>query len=74
MKEIIFKLKEDFIPLIQLLKYTGIADSGAHASELVVTRQVVCNGEIELRKRYKVVIGDIIVTGQTRLSVIDAYS
>ena len=56
-----FQLKEEFIPLIQLLKYTGIAESGAHASEMVIDGQVYCNGEIETRKRYKVKSGDVIV-------------
>ena len=61
MATISFQLKEEFIPLIQLLKYTGIAESGAHASEMVVEGLVHCNGEIETRKRYKVKSGDIIV-------------
>ena len=56
-----FQLKEEFIPLIQLLKYTGIPESGAHASEMVVEGLVYCNGEIETRKRYKVKSGDVIV-------------
>jgi ribosome-associated protein len=53
-----FLLKEEFIPLIQLLKYTGIAESGAHASELVTSGSVFCNGAVETRKRYKVRKGD----------------
>ena len=53
-----FLLKEEFIPLIQLLKYTGIAESGAHASELVTSGSVLCNGAVETRKRYKVRSGD----------------
>jgi len=61
MATINFQLKEEFIPLIQLLKYTGIAESGAHASEMVIECQVYCNGEIETRKRYKVKSGDVIV-------------
>ena len=53
-----FLLKEEFIPLIQLLKYTGIAESGAHASELVLSGSVYCNDAVETRKRYKVRKGD----------------
>jgi ribosome-associated protein len=53
-----FPLKEEFIPLIQLLKYTGVAESGSHASELVVSGEVYCNGVVETRKRYKVRRGD----------------
>jgi ribosome-associated protein len=61
MATIKFQLKEEFIPLIQLLKYTNIAESGAHASEMVVDGFVYCNGQVETRKRYKVKSGDIIV-------------
>jgi|APGre2960657444_1045066.scaffolds.fasta_scaffold75532_2 ribosome-associated protein len=61
MATIKFQLKEEFIPLIQLLKYTNIAESGAHASEMVVDGSVYCNGQVETRKRYKVKSGDIIV-------------
>ena len=60
MNTIAFELKEEFIPLIQLLKYTGVAESGAHASELVLEGLVLCNGAAETRKRYKVRKGDSI--------------
>ncbi len=70
MKEISFELKENFIPLIQLLKYTGIAESGAHASTLVLNGEVLSNGKVELRKRYKVVQGDIIMACNTSINII----
>jgi ribosome-associated protein len=53
-----FNLKEDFIPLIQLLKFVGVAESGAMASDMVLNGSVVCNNTIETRKRYKVRKGD----------------
>jgi ribosome-associated protein len=65
-KEISFTLTQSFIPLIQLLKYTGVAESGAHASILVTNNEVFCNNQLETRKRYKVKSGDIIkALGQT---------
>lgn len=69
MKEITFQLQSEFIPLIQLLKYTGVADSGADASAMVLNQEVLCNGSIELRKRYKVVKGDQIETANTRIII-----
>jgi ribosome-associated protein len=60
MSEIRFTLKESFIPLIQLLKFTGVAESGSMASEMVVGEMIMCNGSVETRKRYKVKKGDII--------------
>lgn len=69
MDVITFNLKEEFIPLIQLLKFTGLAESGAHASELVTSGLVQCNGQPETRKRYKVRRGDRIIVEGTRIEV-----
>ena len=62
MQEIIFELREgdEFIPLIALLKATGLVDSGSMAQEVVTAGLVKRNGEIELRKRAKIVHGDTI--------------
>lgn len=62
MQEFIFELREgeDFIPLIALLKATGLVDSGSMAQEVVTAGLVRRNGEIELRKRAKIVSGDTI--------------
>ena len=62
MQEFIFELREgeDFIPLIALLKATGLVESGSMAQEVVTAGLVRRNGEIELRKRAKIVSGDII--------------
>ncbi|MBO5849173.1 MAG: RNA-binding S4 domain-containing protein [Bacteroidales bacterium] len=62
MQEIIFELREgdEFIPLIALLKATGLVDSGSMAQEVVTAGLVKRNGETELRKRAKIVSGDVI--------------
>lgn len=62
MQEIIFELREDdeFIPLIALLKATGLVDSGSMAQEVVTAGLVKRNSETELRKRAKIVSGDVI--------------
>lgn len=69
MDPIHFQLKEEFIPLIQLLKYTGVAESGAQASEFVVDGLIFCNGIVETRKRYKVRKGDIITLEDVKIVV-----
>lgn len=62
MQEIIFELRkgDDHIPLIALLKATGLVDSGSMAQEVVTAGLVKRNGETELRKRAKIVSGDTI--------------
>lgn len=63
MKE--FKLKEDYIELIRLLKYMRIAETGGHAKIMVDEGMVILNGEVEMRKRAKLRPGDLVeVDGQ----------
>lgn len=70
MAQISFELKEEFIPLIQLLKFTGIAESGAMAQDIVSSGIVLRNGEIETRKRYKVRKGDSIQVDQEIIVIV----
>lgn len=58
-----FTLREgdEFIPLIALLKVTGVVESGSEAQEVVMAGMVLRNGEVELRKRAKITAGEIIV-------------
>ena len=61
--KIVFTLREgdEFIPLISLLKATGVVESGSEAQEVVVAGMVFRNGEVELRKRAKITSGEVIV-------------
>lgn len=62
MKKEIFNLRpgDEFIPLINLLKLKGIAQTGGHAKLMVEDGEVKVNGEQELRKRRKLRPGDIV--------------
>jgi len=61
-----FKLKEEYIELVKLLKLLRIAETGGHAKIIVEEGDVVRNGEIEYRKRAKLISGDVIeVMGET---------
>ena len=53
-----FKIKGDYIELIQLLKVLGIAETGGHAKMIVEDGVIIRNGEQELRKRAKLIPGD----------------
>lgn len=55
-----FKIEGEYIELIQLLKAIGLANTGGHAKMIVDQEMVVRNGEIETRKRAKLISGDII--------------
>ena len=58
MKTIRFTIDGEYIELIQLLKATGIAQTGGHAKMIVDDGTVKRNGAIELRKRAKLIAGD----------------
>ncbi len=60
---IVFTLREgdEFIPLIALLKATGVVYSGSEAQEVVTAGMVLRNGEVETRKRAKIRPGEVIV-------------
>ncbi len=61
-----FKLEGEFIPLIQLLKATGLVQSGGEAQTVVEDGLVKYNGAVDYRKRLKVRVGDVIdFMGQT---------
>ncbi|MFT6244586.1 MAG: ribosome-associated protein [Crocinitomicaceae bacterium] len=53
-----FKIEGPYIELIQLLKVQGIAQTGGHAKLIVEEGVVYRNGEIEMRKRAKLIPGD----------------
>ncbi len=63
LRRISFALREDenFIPLIGLLKSTGVVESGSEAQEVVSAGLVLRNGEVETRKRAKITADEVIV-------------
>lgn len=71
LNRIVFTLREgdEFIPLIALLKATGVVESGSEAQEVVVAGMVLRNGEVELRKRAKITPGEVIVLKNFEIKV-----
>ena len=58
-----FKLEDEYIELYKLLKVLDLVDSGAQAKMIVADGYVLRNGEVELRKRAKIIAGDVLVVG-----------
>lgn len=52
--------KHEFIELNKLLKLLGWAESGGEANNLITDGLVKVNGEMELRKRKKLIAGDVV--------------
>lgn len=53
-------IREEPIELCQLLKFSGLAATGGEAKLLITQELVSVNGEIETRKRRKIVAGDLV--------------
>jgi len=65
----IYHLKEEYIELHKLIKFLDLVDSGADAKMIVADGHVTRNGEIELRKRAKIRVGDKLVIGEVTIEV-----
>lgn len=55
-----FKIEGEYIELIQLLKATGLAQTGGHAKWMVDEGEIILNNEVENRKRAKLRSGDVV--------------
>jgi ribosome-associated protein len=58
-----FELKDEYIELFKLIKVLDLVDTGAQAKMIVSDGYVKRNGEVELRKRAKLIKGDKLVIG-----------
>jgi len=64
MKDIL--INKEPVELFKILKFEGIASSGAEAKDLIAAGTVLVNGKIEQQKRKKMVAGDTIkINGET---------
>lgn len=65
-----FKVEGDYIPMIQLLKATGLVQTGGEAQIVVEDGEVKHNGEVDYRKRLKVKAGDVVEFRGKKISLI----
>lgn len=72
MQPIEFQLKSDFIELNQLLKLSGLCDSGGAGKALVAAGAVAVNGKIELRKTAKIRAGQRVNLGTVQIDIVAA--
>lgn len=56
----IIHLREDFIKLGQALKAAGLAESGVEAKLVIQDGQVRVNGQVELQRGKKLIVGDVV--------------
>ena len=63
------KIEGDYVELFKVLKFEGLAQSGGEAKSVIANGEVRVNGQIETRKRKKIVPGDIIQFDQSELRI-----
>lgn len=63
------QVREIPVALCQLLKFTGLADSGGEAKQLIAEGSVLLNGVVETQKRKKLAVGDRVTVGDQTLVV-----
>jgi ribosome-associated protein len=69
MEKTTFELTSEFIELNQLLKLTGVVDSGGAGKHVVASGAVSVDGKKELRKTAKIRAGQTVAVGDIRISV-----
>jgi ribosome-associated protein len=63
------KITREPVELYKILKFEGLVSSGGEAKTVVADGQVLVNGEIETRKRKKIVSGDIIEFREEKIRI-----
>ena len=72
MQQIEFGLNREFVQLNQLLKLTGLCDSGGAGKALVAGGGVSVDGSVELRKTCKIRVGQVVSLGDVVIRVVAA--
>ena len=65
-----FKLKDEFIKLGQLLKATGMVESGVEAKIVIQDGEVTLNGAVETQRGKKVAAGDVVSFNGKQIKVL----
>ena len=70
MQRLTFELDRDFVELNQLLKLTGLCDSGGAGKQLVANGAVRVDGVVELRKTCKIHAGQRVTLGDVEIEIV----
>jgi ribosome-associated protein len=64
-----FALKGEFVALCDLLKISGIANSGGQGKAMVAAGHVRVDGKIELRKTAKIRKGQVVECFEEKINI-----
>ena len=63
------EITKEPVELYKILKFEGLVQSGGEAKMVIADGRVLVNGEVETRKRRKIVHGDRIEFADTTLQI-----
>ena len=72
MQQLEFNIDGEYVELNQLLKLTGVCDSGGAGKAIVASGAVSVDGKVELRKTCKIRAGQVVTLGDVRIRVLGA--
>jgi ribosome-associated protein len=72
MQRLTFELDREFVELNQLLKLTGLCDSGGAGKQLVASGAVRVDGVVELRKTCKIHAGQRVALDDVEIEVVSS--
>lgn len=61
MEQLKIKITTEFIKLDQLLKFSGVAETGGHSKEIITSGEVSVNGEVCTMRGKKIRSGDCVI-------------
>lgn len=70
MQQLEFILTREYVELDNLLKLTGVCDSGGMGKQMVAAGEVSVDGKQELRKTCKIRAGQVVALGDVQINVL----
>lgn len=65
----VVEINKEPVELYKILKFEGLSGSGGEAKSLIAAGLLRVNGEVETRKRRKIVDGDVIAVGGDTIQI-----
>lgn len=65
----IVQINKEPVELYKILKFEGLASSGAEAKQMISEGLVLLNGTVELQKRKKIVAGDVLTVDNEEFEI-----
>ena len=69
MEKLDIEISTEYIKLDQLLKFSAVAENGAHAKDIILNDNVLLNGVRAVERGRKIRTGDVVTVGDIEIHV-----